>query len=97
MFGSAQEFLDAERPDVPNCLVRDVRLPGMNELALQREIANRKIHIPIIFIMAHGDIPMSVRAMKAGAVEFLTKLFRMLPIKRRLFENESNGLRTRCP
>lgn len=76
LFTSAQEFLDADRPQVPSCLILDVRLPGLSGLDLQRELAARKIHTPIIFITAHGDIPMSVRAMKAGAVEFLTKPFR---------------------
>jgi FixJ family two-component response regulator len=76
LFGSAQEFLRSERPDSPNCLVLDIRLPGMSGLDFQRELAETKIHIPIIFITAHGDIPMTVRAMKAGAVEFLTKPFR---------------------
>jgi FixJ family two-component response regulator len=76
LFGSAQEFLGSERPDSPNCLVLDIRLPGMSGLDFQRELADAGIHIPIIFITAHGDIPMTVRAMKAGAVEFLTKPFR---------------------
>src|SRR6202048_5254328 len=76
LFGSAQEFLGSERPDSPNCLVLDIRLPGMSGLDFQRELADSNIHIPIIFITAHGDIPMTVRAMKAGAVEFLTKPFR---------------------
>ena len=75
-FSSAQEFLRAERPDAPGCLVLDVRLPGLSGLDLQRELAGADIHIPIIFITGHGDIPMTVRAMKAGAVEFLTKPFR---------------------
>ena len=75
-FGSAQEFLAAERPDAPACLVLDVRLPGLSGLDLQRELAEADIHTPVIFITGHGDIPMSVRAMKAGAVEFLTKPFR---------------------
>ena len=75
-FASAQEFLAAERPDAPACLVLDVRLPGLSGLDLQRELAEADIHIPIIFITGHGDIPMSVKAMKAGAVEFLTKPFR---------------------
>jgi RNA polymerase sigma factor (sigma-70 family) len=75
-FASAQEFLGAERPDAPACLVLDVRLPGLSGLDLQRELAEADVHIPIIFITGHGDIPMSVRAMKAGAVEFLTKPFR---------------------
>ncbi len=75
-FSSPREFLQAKRPDAPSCLVLDVRLPGKSGLDLQRELAEADIHIPIIFITGHGDIPMSVRAMKAGAVEFLTKPFR---------------------
>jgi RNA polymerase sigma factor (sigma-70 family) len=75
-FGSAQEFLAGNRPNVPSCLVLDMRLPGISGLNLQRQLAKANIHIPIIFITAHGDIPMTVRAMKAGAVEFLTKPFR---------------------
>jgi len=73
LFGSAQEFLQAKRPDVPSCLILDVRLPGISGLDFQRKLAESKIFIPIVFITGHGDIPMSVRAMKAGAVEFLTK------------------------
>ena len=76
LFGSAEEFREAERPDAPSCMVLDVRLPGISGLDLQRELADANIQIPIIFITAHGDIPMTVRAMKAGAVEFLTKPFR---------------------
>jgi FixJ family two-component response regulator len=75
-FGSGQELLGADLPDVPSSLVLDVRLPGLSGLNLQRELTERGIHMPIIFITGHGDIPMSVRAMKAGAVEFLTKPFR---------------------
>jgi RNA polymerase sigma factor (sigma-70 family) len=75
-FGSGQELLEAKLPDVPSCLVLDVRLPGPSGLNLQRELSERGNHIPIIFITGHGDIPMSVQAMKAGAVEFLTKPFR---------------------
>jgi len=75
-FSSAQEFLQSTRPDVPACLILDVRMPGLSGLDLQRALAEANIHIPIIFITGHGDIPMSVRAMKAGAVEFLTKPFR---------------------
>jgi FixJ family two-component response regulator len=75
-FGAAQEFLRSKRPDGPSCLVLDVRLPGVNGLDFQRELADAGIRIPIIFITGHGDIPMSVRAMKSGAVEFLTKPFR---------------------
>lgn len=75
-FSSANEFLQQPAPDVPACLVLDVNLPGMNGMELQRELARKNNNIPIIFITGHGDIPMSVRAMKAGAVEFLTKPFR---------------------
>jgi FixJ family two-component response regulator len=75
-FGSGHEFLESELPDVPGCVVLDVRLPGHSGLDLQRELAEKEIHLPIIFITGHGDIPMSVQAMKAGAVEFLTKPFR---------------------
>ena len=75
-FGSPIEFLQRMQPDVPGCLVLDVRLPGKSGLDLQRELAESNIPIPIIFITAHGDIPLAVRAMKAGAVEFLTKPFR---------------------
>jgi FixJ family two-component response regulator len=74
-FGSTQEFLQGERPDLPGCLVLDVRLPGRSGLDFQRELAQTGIHLPIVFITGHGDIPMSVRAMKAGAIEFLTKPF----------------------
>jgi FixJ family two-component response regulator len=76
IFPSAQEFLRHERPDAPACLVLDIRLPGLSGMELQRELTQSGIHIPIIFITGHGDIPMSVRAIKAGAVEFLTKPFR---------------------
>jgi FixJ family two-component response regulator len=75
-FAAANEFLQSRRPDVPACLILDVRMPGLSGLDLQRELADANINIPIIFITGHGDIPMSVRAMKAGAVEFLTKPFR---------------------
>ena len=75
-FSSAQEFLKRQRPEVPACLVLDVRMPGLSGLDLQRELGMAKNGIPVIFITGHGDIPMSVRAMKAGAVEFLTKPFR---------------------
>ena len=75
-FGAAQEFLRSKRPDAPSCLVLDVRLPGVNGLDFQHELAEAGIRIPIIFITGHGDIPMSVKAMKSGAVEFLTKPFR---------------------
>ncbi len=75
-YASAQEFLRCDRPDAPGCLVLDVRLPGLSGLDLQQELTAAKIDLPVIFITGHGDIPMSVRAMKAGAVEFLTKPFR---------------------
>jgi FixJ family two-component response regulator len=75
-FASAHEFLQKPLPDVPACLILDVRMPGLSGLDLQRDLAEANIRIPIIFITGHGDIPMSVRAMKAGAVEFLTKPFR---------------------
>ena len=76
VFQSTQEFLRAERPDVPCCLVLDVRLPGQSGLEFQRELNERNIALPIVFLTGHGDVPMSVRAMKAGAIEFLTKPFR---------------------
>jgi FixJ family two-component response regulator len=75
-FGSTREFLDSKRPDAPACLVLDVRLPGASGLELQSDLAAANVHIPIIFITGHADVPMTVRAMKAGAVEFLTKPFR---------------------
>jgi FixJ family two-component response regulator len=76
MFPSGSKFLADELPDVPGCVVLDIRLPGLSGLDLQQEMFARGIHYPIIFITGHGDIPMSVQAMKAGAVEFLTKPFR---------------------
>jgi FixJ family two-component response regulator len=75
-YASAQEFLRSKRPDLPGCIVLDVRLPGFSGLELQRKLADADILIPIVFMTGHGDIPMSVKAMKAGAVEFLTKPFR---------------------
>jgi FixJ family two-component response regulator len=75
-FGTAQEFLRRERPDGPSCLILDVRLPGVNGLDFQQQLVDAGIRIPIIFITGHGDIPMTVKAMKSGAVEFLTKPFR---------------------
>jgi FixJ family two-component response regulator len=76
LFGSAMEFRNSSRPDGASCLVLDIRLPGISGLDFQRELVQAKNEIPMIFITAHGDIPMTVRAMKAGAVEFLTKPFR---------------------
>ena len=73
LFASVQEFLDSGHPDLPGCLVLDVRLPGRSGLDFQEELANSNLHLPIIFISGHADVPMSVRAMKSGAVEFLTK------------------------
>jgi FixJ family two-component response regulator len=76
MFATAQEFLRSQRPDVPGCLVLDVRLPGLSGLDFQAELIRADVRIPIVFITGHGDIPMTVRAMKAGAVDFLAKPFR---------------------
>jgi FixJ family two-component response regulator len=76
VFGSAQEFLQSKRPDVPGCLVLDVRLPGLSGLDFQAELIKADVRIPIVFITGHGDVPMTVRAMKAGAIDFLTKPFR---------------------
>ena len=76
VFASPREFLQSERPNVPSCLVLDVRLPGLSGLDFQVELAKADVRIPIVFITGHGDIPMSVRAMKAGAVDFLAKPFR---------------------
>ncbi len=76
VFASTSEFLQEKRPNVPSCMVLDVRLPGVSGIDFQADLSKRNIHIPIVFMTGHGDIPMSVRAMKAGAVEFLTKPFR---------------------
>lgn len=76
LFASVAEFQQSKLPDVPSCLVLDIRLPGLSGLEFQSDLAKTDIHIPIVFMTGHGDIPMSVRAMKAGAVEFLTKPFR---------------------
>jgi FixJ family two-component response regulator len=76
LFASAREFVQGQHPDAPSCLVLDVRMPGLSGLDLQRQASEAGLEIPIIFITGHGDIPMTVRAMKAGAVEFLTKPFR---------------------
>jgi len=75
-FGSTEEFLRSQRPDMPSCLVLDIRMPGQSGLDFQRELADLNLHLPVIFITGHGDIPMVVQAMKAGAIEFLTKPFR---------------------
>jgi FixJ family two-component response regulator len=76
VFGSAAEFLRTRLPDAPSCLILDVRLPGLSGLDIQAELAKSGVHIPIVFMTGHGDVPMSVEAMKAGAVDFLTKPFR---------------------
>jgi FixJ family two-component response regulator len=76
VFGSAAELLQSKLPDIAGCLVLDIRLPGLSGLDLQIELAKANIHIPIIFVTGHGDIPMTVRAMKGGAIDFLTKPFR---------------------
>lgn len=76
LFGSTQQFMDTPRPEAPGCLILDIRMPGMSGLEFQEQMARSGIFLPVIFITGHGDIPMSVRAMKAGAVEFLTKPFR---------------------
>jgi FixJ family two-component response regulator len=98
MISSAKEFLRLKRPDGPACLVLDVRLPGMSGLDLQRELAAANNLIPIIFITGHGDIPMSVRAMKAGAVEFLPKPFRdqdLLDAIQQAIERDTKALEER--
>jgi FixJ family two-component response regulator len=76
MFGSAADFLKAPLPNAPSCLVLDIRMPGLSGLDFQAQLARDNVHIPIIIMTGHGDIPMSVRAMKAGAIDFLTKPFR---------------------
>jgi len=76
LFGSARELLQAKFPDAPSCIVLDIRLPGVSGLDFQNQLAKLDIHLPIVFMTGHGDIPMSVRAMKAGAVDFLAKPFR---------------------
>ena len=75
LYASAQEFMAGDRPEVPGCVLLDVRLPGMSGLTCQQELAKAGIALPVIFISGHGDVPMTVRAMKAGAIEFLTKPF----------------------
>jgi FixJ family two-component response regulator len=99
-FGTAKEFLAVGRSDAPSCLVLDVRLPGISGLDLQHELKRGKISIPIIFLTAHADVPMSVKAMKSGAVEFLTKPFRHQELTRsrtlREKEQELTELRHRC-
>jgi FixJ family two-component response regulator len=97
-FASAGEYLKSPRPEGPACLLLDVRMPGLNGMDLQHELNQSGIHIPIIFITGHGDIPMSVRAMKAGAVEFLTKPFRsrsLLDAIRAAIERDRSASRER--
>jgi len=97
-FSSAQEFLRHVRSDAPACLVLDVRLPGLNGLDLQQQLIRDGVHLPIIFITGHGDVPTSVRAMKAGAVEFLTKPFRerhLLGAIAQAIERDREGLAQR--
>jgi FixJ family two-component response regulator len=107
VFASAQDFLQSKRPDAPGCLVLDVRLPGLSGLDFQAGLMTADVRIPIVFITGYGDVPMTVRAMKAGAVDFLTKPFRDQDLldavasaiqrdqKRREYENAVAGLRTR--
>jgi FixJ family two-component response regulator len=97
VFGSATEFLQANLPDIANCLVLDIRLPGVNGLDFQARLAKANIRIPVIFMTGHGDIPMSVRAMKAGAIDFLTKPFRdqdMLDAVTKALERDRAGRQT---
>jgi FixJ family two-component response regulator len=92
VFSSTSELMESKLPDAASCLVLDVRLPGVNGLEFQGELAKAGIHLPIVFMTGHGDIPMSVRAMKAGAVDFLTKPFRdqdMLDAVTRALEQDS--------
>jgi FixJ family two-component response regulator len=98
VFPTAQAFLSRPRPDTPGCVVLDVRLPGLSGLDLQRELAGTDAPLPIVFLTGHGDIPMSVRAMKAGAVEFLTKPFReqeLLKAIRQAVERDRAGRQDR--
>ncbi len=108
LFDSAPALLQSKLPDRPTCLVLDIRLPGVSGLEFQAHLANSNIHIPVVMMTGHGDIPMSVRAMKAGAIDFLTKPFRdqdMLDAvaqaidrdrKRREKDKELSGVRTLC-
>ena len=98
-FASAREFLQSHLPGVPACAVLDVKLPDTSGLDLQREMVERGIHVPVIFVTGHGDIPMSVQAMKAGAVEFLTKPFRdedLLDAVRSGIERDRQGRKERA-
>ena len=95
-FGTAEEFLRNKPPDGPSCLVLDVSLPGVNGLDLQRQLADARVYIPIIFITGHGDIPMTVRAMKSGAVEFLTKPFHDQDLLNAIHQALDRDRATRC-
>lgn len=98
-FASATEFLESKLPEIPGCAILDVKLPDLNGIELQRQMVERGIHIPIIFITGHGDIPTSVQAMKAGAVEFLTKPFRdedLLDAVRAAIERDQRGRKERA-
>lgn len=98
-FASAQQFLKHKLPDVPACLVLDMRMPGLSGLDLQKELAEAGVDIPIIFITGHGDIPMTVQAMKAGAVEFLTKPYRdqdLIDALREALKRDEAGRRERA-
>jgi FixJ family two-component response regulator len=97
VFGSATEFLQANLPDIASCLVLDIRLPGVNGLDFQTRLAKANIRIPVVFMTGHGDIPMSVQAMKAGAIDFLTKPFRdqdMLDAVTKALERDRAGRQT---
>jgi FixJ family two-component response regulator len=97
VFGSATEFLQADLPDIASCLVLDIRLPGVNGLDFQTRLAKANIRIPVVFMTGHGDIPMSVQAMKAGAIDFLTKPFRdqdMLDAVTKALERDRAGRQT---
>ena len=95
-FESAQEFLKQDRPEGPACLVLDVRMPGLNGLDLQAELNARNLHTPIIFLTGHGDVPMSVKAMKRGAADFLTKPFQMESLLRAIQEALERDTRQRA-
>jgi len=95
-FGTAEEFLRNKPPEGPSCLVLDVSLPGVNGLDLQRQLADAGVYIPIIFITGHGDIPMTVRAMKSGAVEFLTKPFDDQDLLNAIHQALDRDRATRC-
>ena len=95
LFASIPDFLKTERPNTPACLVLDIRLPGKSGLDFQRELAAANIHLPIVFITGHGDIPMTVQAMKGGAIEFLTKPFREQELLDATSKEIASGVKTR--